>query len=177
MPSTRPRRTRGDLFSLLQFTVEEFGAYESQVPEIIALRRSAASNIARLLFVQEAQPLVLRARAIAVEMAATHAVATAANAEILERASYVVIAMALAMGLLSAGSLAVSFRLQQQVKNVMAKAKMLGQYEIERRIGKGGMGEVYLAHHAMLRRPTAIKLLRAETALNVREQNRFQREV
>ena len=39
------------------------------------------------------------------------------------------------------------------------------------------MGEVYLGHHAMLRRPTAIKLLNASCALDVRAQNRFQHEI
>ncbi len=41
-------------------------------------------------------------------------------------------------------------------------AKQLGQYKLERKIGGGGGGEVYLAHHVLLRRPTAVKLLRPD---------------
>jgi len=57
-----------------------------------------------------------------------------------------------------------------------AKAKQLGQYTLVREIGSGGMGRVYLAHHFLMRRPTAVKILRS-AVLDADDLARFEREV
>src|SRR5215471_1077453 len=56
------------------------------------------------------------------------------------------------------------------------KVKRLGQYTLEGKLGEGGMGVVYRASHAMLRRPTGIKVLKPEIAGD-ETLRRFEREV
>jgi serine/threonine-protein kinase len=56
------------------------------------------------------------------------------------------------------------------------EARRLGQYVIEKKIGSGGMGEVYRARHGMMRRPSAIKLLRTDQGGQA-NLARFEREV
>jgi serine/threonine-protein kinase len=56
-------------------------------------------------------------------------------------------------------------------------AKQLGQYRLKRLLGSGGMGEVYLAEHQMMKRPCAVKLVRPEKAGDPRMLARFEREV
>jgi hypothetical protein len=66
----------------------------------------------------------------------------------------------------------VIFGLQQRAR----RAERLGQYELLDRIGAGAMGEVFRARHAMLRRPTAVKLLKPHIA-GPHNIARFEREV
>jgi len=73
---------------------------------------------------------------------------------------------------ISASISGVIFGLRQQVR----QAERLGQYELIERIGTGAMGVVFEARHAMLRRPTAVKLLHPHIA-GPHNIERFEREV
>jgi eukaryotic-like serine/threonine-protein kinase len=64
-------------------------------------------------------------------------------------------------------------RLRRQV----AEARTFGQYRLRRRLGVGGMGEVFLAEHQLLKRPCALKLIRTDDATDPRALARFESEV
>src|SRR6187402_1821184 len=53
---------------------------------------------------------------------------------------------------------------------------LAGRYSIDRELGRGGMGVVYLAREVHLDRPVAIKLLPPERSVNPDLRERFLRE-
>ena len=84
--------------------------------------------------------------------------------------------MLFGMFVLAAGGMFAYSLFVVRLRRRMRKVQRLGQYRLQKKIGEGGMGKVYLAKHALLRRPTAIKLLNSEGA-NKQHITRFEREV
>jgi eukaryotic-like serine/threonine-protein kinase len=85
---------------------------------------------------------------------------------------YLAMYMAVAVAIATYGSHRIEV-LRAEASN----ARRLGQYQLKQRLGSGGMGEVYLAEHLLLRRPCAIKLIRPDRAMDPNNLLRFEREV
>ena len=72
----------------------------------------------------------------------------------------------------------VGARVVYQLGTEVKRARELGSYQLEEKLGEGGMGEVWRARHRMLARPAAIKLIRPALAGGVSASavRRFERE-
>jgi serine/threonine protein kinase/uncharacterized membrane-anchored protein YhcB (DUF1043 family) len=95
---------------------------------------------------------------------------------ILQRAFYILFALLFLSGIAIFAFTLVVSRLQREAREAAIEAKQLGQYRLEERLGEGAMGVVYRGHHAMLRRPAAIKLLHSHRVNEV-SIARFEHEV
>jgi serine/threonine-protein kinase len=84
--------------------------------------------------------------------------------------------MMVVLGMGAAIAIFGSYRIQELQEEAF-HARKLGQYRLTHRLGAGGMGEVYLAEHVLLRRACAIKLIRPEQAGDSTNLSRFEREV
>ncbi len=83
---------------------------------------------------------------------------------------------AILLTILAAGSAYGAHTISRLRKQVV-EARRFGQYRLTQRIGSGGMGEVYLAEHQLLKRPCAIKLIHPNEVADPRVLERFEREV
>ena len=88
----------------------------------------------------------------------------------------VILDQAIGVGVLAAVSVYITRTLYTMRRQLHA-ASRLGNYVIEGELGKGGMGKVYRAQHAMIRRPTAVKVMEAQAARSPEALARFEREV
>lgn len=66
-------------------------------------------------------------------------------------------------------------------EDLLREGRRIGGYTLQRRLGVGAMGEVWLARHSLLARPSAVKLIRHKTTMDDSDtrgmvQQRFQRE-
>ena len=90
--------------------------------------------------------------------------------ESVQFSTVVTLSMACAMAIFG------SYRINELQKEAH-QARRLGQYQLHRKLGAGGMGEVYLGEHTLLKRTCAIKIIRPDQAGDPTTFHRFEREV
>lgn len=90
-------------------------------------------------------------------------------------AAWSVLGLGLLLTFAVSGTLALFTHVRRLREQVLA-ARQLGQYTLLSKLGEGGMGAVYRAEHALLRRPTAVKLVQ-QSQVGREAVERFEREV
>jgi serine/threonine-protein kinase len=105
--------------------------------------------------------------AIAVEIEASEAYAPL---------KYLEIAYGTLLGFFAAALVAAVASSAWAMRLKLREARRIGPYTLEREIGEGGISHVYLARHSHLKRPVAVKVLKAALA-NDEMTTRFEREV
>jgi eukaryotic-like serine/threonine-protein kinase len=136
-------------------------------PMVVLLAVSLILN-ARSIFIPSSARRTFLASTAAALPACAYEVATSTTARL---GVWKVLWLVVAVGVATAAS-GVIYGLRREVRH----ARRLGQYTLEEKLGEGGMGVVYRARHALLRRPTAVKLLKGDR-LGEASLLRFEREV
>jgi serine/threonine-protein kinase len=86
------------------------------------------------------------------------------------------VVVVLALLVLTAGWAAWSTLTLARLARTPGAGRRIGAYRLERKLAEGGMATVHLAHHALLKRPTAVKILKRHLATD-EFAARFTREV
>ena len=105
-----------------------------------------------------------RLAALTSEAELSHAATSHARAALISSTSFllaaVLVSAALAFGVRRLR--AARSKAERRAETALGRARELGSYQLEKRIGRGGMGDVWCARHRLLARPAAIKLIRTE---------------
>jgi serine/threonine-protein kinase len=172
-PRTEPVLRAVDMSLLLLLTplgllVSVATIHEPEVRPMVVLLAVTLILYARSIFVPSSARRTFLASVAAALPACAYVVATSTTARLgVWKVLWLVVAVAVA----TAAS-GVIYGLRREVRH----ARRLGQYTLEEKLGEGGMGVVYRARHAFLKRPTAVKLLLPERAGGGAVE-RFEREV
>jgi eukaryotic-like serine/threonine-protein kinase len=155
------------LLGVLVLVVPEGSIPEPELRGMVMLLEVNLVLFARSIFLPSSTRRTLAVSVVAALPLAVYSIST----ETVRLSVWKLMWLLAAIAVATAGS-AVIYGLRRDVRH----ARQLGQYTLEEKLGEGGMGVVYRARHAMLRRPTAVKLLRPER-VGLENLRRFEREV
>ena len=186
--TTRPRApsaVRGFTCEVFRVRAVAEGAIEESVRRGIevALLDPAAPVEQRVLFESSANVAAGAGRGFRLESPMRYAdrnwqlvlTTSASYRDELKGPAWLALLSGLVAGVLGALTLS-AFQVVRRLRRRVRAAEQLGQYTLLEKLGEGGVGVVHKARHAMLRRPTAIKLL-AASSNDPRALARFEREV
>jgi serine/threonine protein kinase len=166
--------TIATLGSGLGFSLFTLGRAPSNARELVLLLFMAHALILRAALVPSAPKRTFRLSSLALAPTLLQALAVHPSGDSLGRPfAFATLTFLWATTTVLASSL-VSKRIYG-LERTVSRARKMGPYTLEEKIGEGGMGEVYKARHALLRRATAIKIIRDASTLDQRA--RFEREV